>query len=201
MKRFVMLTLCTLMILLCFAGCDKSADGGDYSKGIHHAVIDIKGYGEVELELDADTAPITVANFVKLAKDGFYDGLTFHRMQADFVLQGGDPQGNGMGDSGENIKGEFLANGVENDISHKRGVISMARGGYDYNSASCQFFIVLSDNYTSSLDGLYASFGRVTKGMDVVDKVCADLADAPTDSMGMLQKADQPIISKITIKD
>ena len=198
MKRIIAMVLCVIMIVGCFAGCgSKSGKDG----GIHHAEIVIKGYGTVELELYSDIAPITVENFITLSKAGFYDGLTFHRMQKDFVLQGGDPEGNGSGGSKNNIKGEFYANGVENDISHTRGVISMARGGYDYNSASSQFFIVLSDDYTSSLDGLYAAFGKVTKGMDVIDEVCADLEDAETDYMGGLMAKDQPIIEKITIID
>lgn len=198
MKRIISMLLCVALIACCFAGCgSKSQTNG----GIHHAVIEIEDYGKVELELYADIAPITVENFITLAKDGFYDGLTFHRVVQGFVLQGGDPEGNGSGGSENNIKGEFYANGVENDLSHTRGVISMARGGYDYNSASSQFFIVLSDDYTSSLDGLYAGFGKVTKGMDVVDKVCADLVNAETDSMGTLLSEDQPVIKKITIVD
>lgn len=198
MKRIILMVLCVIMIVGCFAGCGTKA-GKD--NGIHHAEIVIKGYGTVELELYSDIAPITVDNFITLSKAGFYDGLTFHRVVQGFVLQGGDPEGTGFGGSANNIKGEFYANGVENDLSHTRGVISMARGGYDYNSASSQFFIVLSDDYTSSLDGLYAGFGKVTKGMDIVDKVCADLENAQTDSMGGLVAEDQPVIEKITIID
>ncbi len=198
MKRVIAMFLCVIMIVGCFAGCGTKA-GKD--NGIHHAEIVIKGYGTVELELYSDIAPITVENFITLSKAGFYDGLTFHRVVQGFVLQGGDPEGTGFGGSANNIKGEFTANGVENDLSHTRGVISMARGGYDYNSASSQFFIVLSDDYTSSLDGLYAGFGKVTKGMDIVDKVCADLENAQTDSMGGLVAEDQPVIEKITIID
>lgn len=198
MKRIIAMVLCVIMIVGCFAGCGTKA-GKD--SGIHHAEIVIKGYGTVELELYSDIAPITVENFITLSKAGFYDGLTFHRVVQGFVLQGGDPEGTGFGGSANNIKGEFTANGVENDLSHTRGVISMARGGYDYNSASSQFFIVLSDDYTSSLDGLYAGFGKVTKGMDIVDKVCADLENAQTDSMGGLVAEDQPVIEKIIITD
>ncbi len=198
MKRIIAMVLCVIMIVGCFAGCG-SKSGKD--SGVHHAKIVIKGYGTVELELYSDIAPITVENFITLSKAGFYDGLTFHRVVQGFVLQGGDPEGTGFGGSANNIKGEFNANGVENDLSHTRGVISMARGSYDYNSASSQFFIVLSDDYTSSLDGLYAGFGKVTKGMDIVDKVCADLENAQTDSMGGLVAEDQPVIEKITIID
>lgn len=204
MKRALSLLLACLFVMACAAGCDSKnsgSSGTDFSKGIHHATIEIQDYGTVTLELDADAAPITVQNFVSLAQSGFYDGLTFHRMQFGFVLQGGDPQGNGMGGSEETIKGEFAANKVNNPISHTRGVISMARGGYSYDSASSQFFIVLSDDYTSSLDGLYAAFGKVTDGMDVIDRVCADLENCATDSMGTLTAADQPVMKRVTVID
>lgn len=168
-------------------------------KGKHHAEITVKDYGVIKVELDGDTAPITVANFIKLANEKFYDGLTFHRIIEDFVIQGGDPLGNGMGGSDEEIKGEFLANGVENNISHKRGVISMARATA-YDSASSQFFIVHEDNLeTASLDGLYAAFGVVTEGMEVVDKI---VDQTPViDRNGTVLPADQPIIESIVIVD
>ena len=139
------------------------------TKGKHHAKIKVKGYGTIEVELDGDTAPITVANFIKLVNEKFYDGLTFHRIMSGFMIQGGDPLGNGTGGSDETIKGEFSSNGVENNISHKRGVISMARSS-DPDSASSQFFIMHQDS--TYLDGEYAAFGKVTKGMKVVDKIC-----------------------------
>lgn len=165
--------------------------------GKHHAEIKVKDYGTIKVELDGDTAPITVANFIKLANEKFYDGLTFHRIIKDFVIQGGDPLGNGTGGSDEEIKGEFLANGVENNISHKRGVISMARATA-YDSASSQFFIVHEDNLdTASLDGLYAAFGVVTEGMDVVDKI----VDQTPAYNGTVLPADQPIIESIVIVD
>ena len=138
--------------------------------------------GVIKLELYHNVAPITVENFVALARDGFYDGLIFHRVIAGFMIQGGDPLGTGLGGSKDNIKGEFSKNGVENNISHVRGVISMARRGhpyYDelyYDTASSQFFIVHADS--TYLDGSYAAFGRVTEGMDVVDRIAA----VPTDS-------------------
>ena len=140
-----------------------------YSSGIHHATIEVKDYGTIKLELDADTAPITVSNFAKLVNEGFYDGLTFHRIISGFMIQGGDPLGDGTGGSDEEIKGEFELNGVKNDISHTRGVISMARA-QDYDSASSQFFIVHEDS--TFLDGQYAGFGRVLEGMEIVDKIC-----------------------------
>lgn len=164
--------------------------------GTHHAEIVIKDYGTIELELDADTAPITVTNFVKLAQEGFYDGLTFHRIIDGFMMQGGDPNGDGTGGSEENIKGEFSSNGVENDISHTRGVISMARAT-DPDSGSSQFFIVQSDSVF--LDGDYAGFGKVTEGMDIVDAVCKEAQ--PTDNNGTISSDQQPVIEKITVID
>lgn len=128
-----------------------------------------KQTGEFTVTLYKDKAPLTCENFEKLVGEGFYDGLTFHRVIENFVAQGGDPKGDGTGGSGENIKGEFSANGVDNDLSHTRGVISMARAASDNDSASSQFFICLSDDYSSILDGQYAAFGKVTEGMDVVD--------------------------------
>ena len=128
------------------------------TKGKHHAKIKVKDYGTIEVELDGDTAPITVANFIKLVNEKFYDGLTFHRIMSGFMIQGGDPLGNGTGGSDETIKGEFSSNGVENNISHKRGVISMARSS-DPDSASSQFFIMHQDS--TYLDGEYAAFGKV----------------------------------------
>lgn len=164
-------------------------------KGKHHAVIDVKDYGTIELELDADTAPITVTNFVELAKDGFYDGLTFHRNIEDFMIQGGDPNGNGTGGSKHTIKGEFSANGVENNIKHERGVISMARS-QDYDSASSQFFIMYEK--ASHLDGQYAAFGKVTKGLDVLDKLEKVKA---IDNNGSVEASQQPVINSIKILD
>lgn len=166
------------------------------TKGKHHAKIKVKDYGTIEVELDGDTAPITVANFIKLVNEKFYDGLTFHRIMSGFMIQGGDPLGNGTGGSDETIKGEFSSNGVENNISHKRGVISMARSS-DPDSASSQFFIMHQDS--TYLDGEYAAFGKVTKGMSVVDKICEDVT--PTDGNGTVEKADQPVIESIRMVD
>ena len=166
------------------------------TKGKHHAKIKVKNYGTIEVELDGDTAPITVANFIKLVNEKFYDGLTFHRIISGFMIQGGDPLGDGTGGSDETIKGEFSSNGVENNISHKRGVISMARSS-DPDSASSQFFIMHQDS--TYLDGEYAAFGKVTKGMKVVDKICEDVT--PTDGNGTVEKADQPVIESIRMVD
>jgi peptidyl-prolyl cis-trans isomerase B (cyclophilin B) len=142
-----------------------------------HPVIEItmEDGGVIDVELSREAAPITVDNFLKLINAGFYDGLTFHRVIDKFMIQGGDPDGNGGGGSGENIKGEFAQNGWENPISHVRGVISMARSN-NPDSASSQFFITNAD--ATSLDGKYAAFGTVTKGMDVVDKIAQSPKDA-----------------------
>ena len=175
---------------------DNKEEKSMYSEGIHHASIVIKDYGTIKIELDANTAPITVANFAKLVNEGFYNGLTFHRIIDGFMIQGGDPLGNGFGGSDENIKGEFSINGVKNNISHKRGVISMARSN-DYNSASSQFFIVHEDS--TFLDGQYAGFGRVLEGIEIVDKICEDIK--VEDGNGTVLKSNQPIIEKITMDD
>jgi len=142
-------------------------------------VIEMENGGKIELELCPEAAPKTVANFLKLVGEGFYDGLTFHRVIPGFMIQGGDPQGNGMGGLKEKLVGEFAANGHENPIKHVRGVISMARA-FDPNSASCQFFIMHKD--APHLDGQYAAFGRVTSGIEVVDEIAAiptDYSDRP----------------------
>ena len=181
---------------------DGAADTVDTSEneelltGLHHVTIDVQDYGTISLELDADTAPISVTNFINLANEGFYDGLTFHRIISGFMIQGGDPNGNGTGGSEKTIKGEFSANGVENDISHVRGVISMARAN-DPDSGSSQFFIVHEDS--TSLDGQYAAFGHVTEGMDVVDAICE--AVPVQDKNGTVAAADQPVITAVTVVD
>ena len=195
MKRLVSF-FAGVVMLLALTACQSSDSGA----ALRHAQIEIEDYGTVTVELYADQAPETVANFISLAESGFYDGLTFHRMQEGFVLQGGDPNGNGTGNSDKTIKGEFLVNGVDNTLSHTTGVLSMARGN-DYNSASCQFFIVLSDQYTASLDGLYAGFGKVTEGMDIIQKIAADASAHAADSFGTLPTAYQPVIKTIKVLD
>ena len=212
MKKRIALSFCLLAALL-LGGCggnnaaQDTADEGqneqmdsaaDVAEGVgtHHAEITIRDMGTITVELDGDTAPITVQNFLDLAGDGFYDGLTFHRIINGFMMQGGDPNGDGTGGSDKEIKGEFSANGVANDISHTRGVISMARSTL-YNSASSQFFIVHEDS--THLDGQYAAFGHVTDGMDIVDKICEETP--VTDGNGTVLPENQPVINTIEIVD
>lgn len=175
---------------------ENKEENNMYSKGKHHTEITIKNYGAIALELDADVAPITVENFAKLVNEGFYNGLTFHRIIKGFMIQGGDPKGNGTGGSDKEIKGEFQANGIKNTISHKRGVISMARSN-KFDSASSQFFIVHEDS--KFLDGQYAAFGKVTSGIEIVDKICEDTK--VEDNNGTVLKANQPVIEKIVMID
>jgi len=142
-------------------------------------VLEIKDFGKIKLELDEVNAPISSANFKGLVEEGFYNGIIFHRVIANFMIQGGDPMGIGIGGSGKNIKGEFAANGVNNPIKHKRGTLSMARS-QNFNSASSQFFICHVDG--PFLDGQYAAFGQVVEGIEVVDKIAAvktDMRDKP----------------------
>jgi len=155
------------------------------------AVIDIKDYGVIKVALSPEVAPITVDNFVSLVNKGFYNGLTFHRVIKGFMIQGGCPRGNGTGGPGYQIKGEFRANGVNNPISHKRGVISMARAMV-YDSAGSQFFIMHKDG--EFLDGQYAAFGETIEGIEVVDKI-AKVRTTPSD-----RPYEPVVINKITIE-
>lgn len=219
MKKLTALFLCLVLSAAVTAGCGSKSEKNDADtseensaeaskdssgeneegsllSGLHHAEIAVENYGTISLELDADTAPVSVTNFVNLAKDGFYDGLTFHRIINGFMVQGGDPLGNGTGGSDTTIKGEFSDNGVENDISHVRGVISMARTN-DPDSASSQFFIVHEDS--TFLDGQYAAFGHVTEGIEIVDSLCEDTP--VQDNNGTVASADQPVITSITVID
>ena len=186
MKKIIVLSLVLLFSVLLFSSCGKQ----------HTVEITVENYGVITLVLDESVAPITVKNFIKLAEDGFYDGLTFHRIIDGFMIQGGDPKGNGTGGSAEKIKGEFSANGVKNDLSHKRGVISMARSSA-YNSASSQFFIMHRDY--PYLDGQYAAFGWVTSGMEVVDAICENTP--VIDDNGTVLAENQPKITCIRVID
>lgn len=165
-------------------------------ENLHHAEITVRDYGKITVALDAGAAPVTVENFMKLAKEGFYDGLTFHRIIDGFMIQGGDPNGNGTGGSEETVVGEFASNGHENPISHVKGVISMARA-MDPDSGSSQFFITVADS--TFLDGEYAAFGFVTDGMDTADRIAREAE--PTDSNGTIPAEAQPVIESIVITD
>ncbi len=198
MKTASKIICIAITVILCFNlyGCAKNEKSVGIGK--YNAVITVENYGEIHLELDGDMAPVTTANFVKLAKDGFYDGLTFHRIIEGFMIQGGDPNGDGTGGSKDKITGEFDANGIENTISHTRGVISMGRLLNDYNSASSQFFIVHKDS--PHLDGDYAAFGCVTKGIEIVDKIAENTIVADIES-GFVAKENQPKIISVKILD
>lgn len=207
MKKFFKFTA-IMALAICLVGCGNSGDSDtdtssnnetnteDLLSGNHHIEIDVQNYGTIKVELQADEASITVTNFINLAKDGFYDGLTFHRIIDGFMIQGGDPNGDGTGGSDETIKGEFSANGVDNPLKHTRGAISMARSS-DYDSASSQFFIV--HQTTESLDGQYAVFGYVYEGMEVVDQIATTVP--VTDNNGTVEKANQPVINTIKVID
>lgn len=168
---------------------------------VYYVEICVKDYGKMVVLLDRTTAPRTVDNFLSLVKSGFYDGLTFHRVIENFMIQGGDPKANGTGGSPNKIYGEFALNGHYNDISHKRGVISMARSGYSYDSASSQFFICNADAMYS-LDGQYAAFGYVVKGMSVVDEITEKTAAFGYGKDGAIEnKKDQAVIKYIKVLD
>ena len=156
--------------------------------------IEIENYGDVIVELNRDAAPITVDNFLKLVNEGFYNGTGFHRIIDGFMIQGGDPDGTGMGGAAENIKGEFASNGVANPIRHERGVISMARSS-NPDSASSQFFIMHQDGFF--LDGDYAAFGRVVEGMDVVDAIAT--GTPVTDGNGSVARENHPIMTSVNV--
>lgn len=179
------------LIILLLVGCSEKTL---YLEGKYKIEIDIIDYGIIKLELDADSAPITVTNFINLVEDGFYDNLTFNRIIDGFMIQGGDPNANGSGGSKDTIKGEFKRNHVNNKIIHSRGTISMARSD-DFNSASSQFFIVQKSNL--ELDGFYAAFGKVTEGIEIVDKICEDTIVQDENGTVLLQ--NQPVIRKIKV--
>lgn len=184
-KRILSLLTATVLLLCGFAFAEET-DGHAY------VAIELKNYGTIVAELYPEVAPITVANFLKLVNEGFYDGLTFHRIIAGFMIQGGDPLGNGTGGSDERIKGEFAVNGWDNPLKHTRGVLSMARSSLP-DSASSQFFIMHAD--APHLDGQYAAFGAVISGMEIVDAICANTP--VTDRNGTVAREYQPVILSI----
>ena len=189
MKKFFVLFVLGLFLV---SGCSK--DEGPEKNPI--VSMDIKNYGSIKIELYPKYAPNTVANFVSLISDGFYDGLTFHRLVPGFVLQGGDPNGDGTGGPGYTIKGEFKQNGYsKNTLSHTTGVISMARSN-SYDSAGSQFFIVLSDSAAYSLDNLYAGFGKVIEGMDIIKEI-EENEEVLDDLTGKLE--ENIVITKMTV--
>ncbi len=182
--------------------CDYLTTRSTEGRDIKYVKLAVKGYGSMIILLDATSAPITVANFIKLVEEGFYDGLTFHRIMSGFMIQGGDPNADGTGNSSEQIKGEFSQNGWENDILHKDGVISMARGLYSMDSASCQFFICNASNYnvTYSLDGQYAAFGYVIAGLSIVHEITEQTEQYATgSSYTITDKSKQAIIESIEV--
>lgn len=192
MKK-IFTSILVLFSLLILSGCSNNEEDIEKNPLV---TMEIEDYGTIKIELYPEYAPNTVANFVSLIENGFYDGLTFHRLVPDFVLQGGDPDGDGTGGPGYTIDGEFKANGyTKNTLSHDKGVISMARS-MDYDSAGSQFFIVLDDSAKSSLDGMYAGFGRVTEGMEILEEIEANekIAD---DATGALE--ENITITKVTV--
>lgn len=189
-KPFLLLTVAVLLFACTFVSCGKKAQYVTLTV----QYVDSEGTeqtGDIVIQLRPDVAPITVENFESLVSSGFYDGLTFHRVYSGFMIQGGDPDGNGTGGSGKTIKGEFSANGVNNTLSHKRGVVSMARSS-SYNSASSQFFICHADS--TFLDGNYAAFGEVVSGMDVVDGI------AGTAVVSNGSEVSKPVTAPVIVK-
>ena len=192
MKK-IFTSILVLFSLLILSGCSNNEKDIEKNPLV---TMEIEDYGTIKIELYPEYAPNTVANFVSLIENGFYDGLTFHRLVPGFVLQGGDPDGDGTGGPGYTIDGEFKANGyTKNTLSHDKGIISMARS-MDYDSAGSQFFIVLDDSAKSSLDGMYAGFGRVTEGMEILKEIEAneEIAD---DATGALE--ENITITKVTV--
>ncbi len=201
MKKLAYLCMLSLLSVLLLGGCgnkenkdNPNYNSDNYLSGTHYAFMDVENYGQIYMELYADVAPATVTNFVNLVNEGFYNGLSFHRVITNFMIQGGDPKGDGSGTATYAIPGEFATNGFSNTLSHVRGTLSMARTN-EPDSASCQFFIVHQDN--TGLDGYYAAFGRVVSGMDVVDAICSNVP--VQDDNGTVLTKDQPKISVITM--
>jgi peptidyl-prolyl cis-trans isomerase B (cyclophilin B) len=192
MKKFFAAML-AMLTALCLFGCEEKVEPFN-PDSTYYADIVIKDYGTITVKLDQSAAPVTVENFVKLARQGYYNGLTFHRIIEGFMMQGGAPTGNKK--QADSIVGEFSTNGYENPLKHTRGAISMARTN-NPNSASSQFFIVHKDY--PSLDGKYACFGYVTEGIEIVDRICEE--SQPTDGNGSIAKDQQPVIETINIRE
>ena len=206
MKRIIALIILIASLAACFSSCGNSdplkgyvEDTSTEAKDYYYVAMAVKKHGVIILKLDAVNAPITTQNFVKLVREGFYDGLTFHRVINNFMIQGGDPKADGTGGSPNKIIGEFLNNGVYNPIKHERGTISMARSN-NMDSASSQFFICNSSSYSvSNLDGKYAAFGHVVEGMDVVDSITANTARYGDSNGTIANKNKQATITKMMV--
>ena len=205
-KRIIALVLVIATLTFVLAGCKKknsldkyAIDDSTEKKDYYHVAMAVEDYGIIIVKLDAVAAPKTVANFVKLVREGFYNGLTFHRVIEGFMIQGGDPNANGTGGSSEKIEGEFLYNGYYNPISHKKGVISMARSD-SYDSASSQFFICNADSASvSNLNYKYAAFGHVVEGLDVVDAITAGTAKYGDSNGAIAKKSNQAVITEMKV--
>lgn len=206
-RRIIALILLLGMVIVCFGGCVKdknplakyTEDTSTGPKEYFYVAMAIEDHGIIIVKLDATAAPMTVENFVGLVREGFYDGLTFHRVINNFMIQGGDPNADGTGGSKNKIIGEFIVNGYHNPIRHERGVISMARSN-DYNSASSQFFICNATNSTvSNLDFFYAAFGHVVEGMDVVDSITNETAKYGDSNGGIENKKKQAVITQMKV--
>lgn len=196
MKKFVSILLSAVLIFS-LAGCSGSGSA-------EHSFVKVtmETGDSFIIELMPEYAPETVENFLQLVESGFYNGLTFHRIYPGFMAQGGDPKGDGTGDSDKNIKGEFSANGFDqNTLSHDRGVVSMARGGNDMDSASCQFFICYSGDYKASLDGQYAAFGKVIEGMETVDELAECERVYSVTDRNFTTPVDPPVMEKVEVID
>lgn len=199
--KTVALSLCIALLCLSFCACsdyslDSYEEDTEQGRQSYYVAMSVWGHGVIILYLDGTRAPLTVANFVRLVREDFYDGLTFHRVIDGFMIQGGDPKADGTGGSSETIPGEFIFNGWYNDLSHTRGVISMARSSY-YDSASSQFFICNADS--TFLDYQYAAFGWVVEGMDVVDSITSATAAYGDDNGTIAKKSKQAVITEMKV--
>lgn len=204
-RKITALVLVLCALASCLVGCSDplagyTEDTSTEDKDFYYVAMAVEDYGIIIVKLDAVSAPITVKNFVKLVRAGFYDGLTFHRVMNNFMIQGGDPNADGTGGSDEKIEGEFLANGYYNPIKHERGVISMARSSNGFDTASSQFFICNSSSYSvSALDGSYAAFGHVVEGIEVVDAITEGTAKYGDSNGGIANKKFQAVITKMMV--
>lgn len=207
LRKIIALLLVIAALLTSLVGCKKdnnplggyTEDTSTEEKDYYYVAMAVEDHGIIIVKLDTKAAPITVKNFVKLVREGFYDGLTFHRIKENFMIQGGDPDANGTGGSDEEIFGEFIANGHYNPIAHERGVISMARSN-DYDSASSQFFICNATNSTvSNLDFYYAAFGHVVEGIEVVDSITKATARYGDSNGGISNKKKQAVITQMKV--